>query len=70
MQNWGKHVQLRHEMQTSNDVPELQTVHADIKLEGKLSIMTESQIRSRTTPAESEISTPTGLRNMSNKYRS
>jgi hypothetical protein len=47
LNNWGRHLLLRNEVLSSSAKPSLTNVQADIKLEGKLNVVSESTLRKK-----------------------
>lgn len=51
LNNWGRHLVLRNEILSSSAKPTLTNVQPDIKLEGKLNIVSESALRKKADEA-------------------
>ena len=67
---WGRHSDLRSELQTTEELFELQAVMPDIKMEGQLHVTTDTAIRSRTGQSELQSLASSTPKTSSSKFRS
>lgn len=47
LNNWGRHLVLRNEILSLSNIPVMTNVQADIRLEGKLQVVSDSNVRKK-----------------------